>query len=94
MVLSLANIKGKIDFEGSEMLEIFLNRRYRQDLFHKGLPPNRLGPPGKTLAVAFFGIDLPDPACIPITGRSDKDIRMKVPELKRCKTSISPVFHL
>ena len=76
------------------MPEILFNRPHRQNLFPKGFPSNLFRSPGYVLAEAFFSIDLSNPACIPVACRPHKQVRVEIPELKRCNILYFFIAHL
>jgi hypothetical protein len=44
----------------------------------KGLIPDFMAPAGNSFFISPLGINLPDPSGIPVTGHSNKDVRIEI----------------
>ena len=64
------------------MFEILLYAIYWQDFFDKGSPGDDFGAFGYAACIAIWGINLPDPAGISVTGRTYEDLGMEIAEIE------------
>jgi hypothetical protein len=78
MVIQKQTVESEIQFQDREMLKILLHAFYGQELLSDGLASHCLGSFRDLPSEPIRGIDLPEPSCIPVTGRADRDLRMEI----------------
>ena len=83
-------VKGVIHLQHRKMLKIFLNAVHRENLFHEGFPSHLVISVAYAILIAFPRVDLPDPACVTVAGRADKNVWMKTAKMECFKVEI---FH-
>jgi len=64
------------------MFKILFGAIYRRDFFDKGFSGDYPGSLGCPPLIAVFGINLSDPAGIPITGHPDENLGVEVAEME------------
>jgi hypothetical protein len=69
-------VKSEIDLQHLEMFEVLFHAVDRQDLFGKGSSANDFASLGYSATIPVLGVNLPDPAGIPVTGSADEDLGM------------------
>ena len=62
-------VEGEVYLQDREVLEILGDALHRKDFFNEGVFPYRLGTLPDAALIAFLGIDLPQPAGVPVTSR-------------------------
>ena len=80
MVVQKQTVESEIQFQNREMLEVLLHAFYRQELLSDGLASHCLGSFRDLPSEPIRGIDLPQPSCIPVTGRAHGHAGMEVAE--------------
>jgi hypothetical protein len=73
-------VKGEVDFQDREMFEVFGDAVHREDFFNEGIFPHHLAALLYPALIAFLGLDLPQPAGVPVTGHAHSDLGIKVAE--------------
>jgi hypothetical protein len=81
-----------VDFKHGEVPEIFPDTVNRQNLLHKRLSSDLFGPaPGPAL-VSVGGVNLADPSGVPVTGRTQKNFRVEIPEIEALYVLIEVIY--
>ena len=80
MVIQKQTVESEIQFQDREMLKILLHAFYGQELLSDGLASHCLGSFRDLPSESIRGIDLPQPSCIPVTGRAHRHAGMEVVE--------------
>ena len=80
MVVQKQTVESEIQFQNREMLKVLLHAFHGQEFLSDGLTSHGLGSFRDLPSEPFRGIDLPEPSCIPVTGRAHGHAGMKVAE--------------
>ena len=93
VLISEGTVEGEVDFQDREVLEILGDAVYREDFFNEGMFPHHLGALPDAALIAFLGIDLSQPAGIPVTGRAHLDLGMEVAEVEFLNVCLRVMGH-
>ena len=75
-------VKSEVEFQDRKMFEILLHTVNGEHCFGERFPGNDFRAFGYAAMVAVLGVNLPDPAGIPITGRADEELGMNIAEME------------
>jgi len=76
------NHENMLEVTDPQDIQVFLHAINRKHFFDKGIYPNNLRSFGDPAGIAVLGVYLPDPAGIPIAGRTDEGLRMNFAEME------------
>ena len=79
-------VKSKVDLQDRKMFEILFNAVNGEHFLGERFSGNDFGAFGNSAQVAVLGVNLPDPAGIPITGRTDEELGMNIAEMESFQT--------
>jgi hypothetical protein len=80
-------VKGEIDLQHREMFKIFSHAVDWHAFFDKSFPGDYFGSSGYSSLIVTFGVNLPDPAGISITGGTYENLGMDIAENAYCLSS-------
>jgi hypothetical protein len=75
------------------MFKILLHAVHWEHLFSEGFPGKNFCAFGYSPSIAVLGINLSNPTGITVTGCSDEDLRMKIPEMERFQMGLGELDH-
>ena len=79
-------VKSEIYLQDLEMFEVLLHAIHGKNFFDKSSSANGFASLGQAASIAVLGVNLPDPAGIPVTGSAHEDLGMETAKIE--------VFHL
>jgi hypothetical protein len=75
-------VKGEVELQDRKVLEILPDAVNREDLLDKRPAGDDLRPSGDPPLIATWGIDLPEPAGVPVARGPQEDLGVEVPEVE------------
>jgi hypothetical protein len=75
-------VESIFNFQDRKMLKVFFNTVNREDFFNEGFLADSICSASGATLIAFFGVNLVNPTCIPVADRAHGNLRMNATELE------------